>query len=79
MALSFAHFDEPGGDQMAYYGCAKLMVKKTEGQWAEIQGPDGLQGKGWAVKQGPKTTIEAMRMETFSKAAEGTNMNAGSK
>jgi hypothetical protein len=79
MALSFAHFDEPGGDQMAYYGCAKLMVKKTEGQWTEIQGPDGLQGKGWAVKQGPKTTIEAMRMETFSKAAEGTNMNAGSK
>jgi hypothetical protein len=41
MALSFAHLDEPGGDQMAYYGCAKLMVKKTEGQWAEIQGPDG--------------------------------------
>jgi hypothetical protein len=31
------------------------------------------------VRQGPKTTIEAMRMETFSKAAEGSNMNAGSK
>ncbi len=78
MALSFAHFDEPGGDQMAYYGCAKLMVKKTNDKWVEIEGPDGLQGKGWAVKQGPKTGIESMRMETFSKGAEGSNMNAGS-
>lgn len=77
MALSFAHFDEPGGDQMAYYGCAKLMVKKSEGQWVEIEGPEGLQGKGWAVKQGPKNSIDALRMETFSKGAESTNMNTG--
>ena len=77
MALSFAHFDEPGGDQMAYYGCAKLMVQKSDGNWVEIEGPDGLQGKGWAVKQGPKNTIEALRMETFSKGAEATNMNTG--
>jgi len=78
MALSFAHFDEPGGDQMAYYGCAKLMVKKGEGKWAEIEGPEGLQGKGWAVKQGPKNSMDALRMETFSKGAEATNMGAGS-
>src|SRR5436190_4390343 len=77
MALSFAHFDEPGGDQMAYYGCAKLMVRKSDGKWTEIEGPDGLQGKGWAVRQGPKSSIDALRMETFSKAAESTNMGAG--
>lgn len=78
MALSFAHFDEPGGDQFAYYGCAKLMVKKSEGKWVEIEGPEGLQGKGWAVKQGPKNSVDALRMETFSKGAESTNMGAGS-
>lgn len=77
MALSFAHFDQPGGDQMAYYGCAKLMVKKADGKWVEIEGPDGLQGKGWAVKQGPKTSIDAMKMETFSKGPESTNMGTG--
>jgi hypothetical protein len=77
MALSFAHFDMPGGDQMTYYGCAKLMVRKTEGQWAEIEGPDGLQGKGWAVRQGPKNTVDALRTETFSKGPESTNMGTG--
>lgn len=78
MALSFAHFDMPGGDQMAYYGCAKLMVRKGEGKWAEIEGPEGLQGKGWAVKQGPKNSVDALRTETFAKGAESTNMGAGS-
>jgi len=77
MALSFAHFDMPGGDQMAYYGCARLMVRKSEEKWAEIEGPEGLQGKGWAVKQGPKNTVDALRMETFSKGAEATNFGTG--
>ena len=77
MALSFAHFDEPGGDQMAYYGCAKLMVRKSDGTWTEIEGPEGLQGKGWAVKQGPKTSADALKLETFEKGAEATNMSTG--
>ena len=78
MALSFAHFDEPGGDQLAYYGCAKLMVRKSDNKWAEIEGPEGLQGKGWEVKQGPRNTLDALRTETFmSKGAESTNMNTG--
>jgi hypothetical protein len=72
MTLSFAHFDEPGGDQMEYYGCAKLMVKKSDNKWVEIEGPDGLQGKGWAVKQGPKTSIDTIKLETFSKQSETT-------
>jgi hypothetical protein len=70
MALSFAHFDEPGGDQMEYYGCAKLMVRKSGDKWAEIEGPEGLQGKGWAVKQGPKTSIDTVKLETFSKQSQ---------
>jgi hypothetical protein len=77
MALSFAHFDEPGGDQMAYYGCAKLMVQKRDGTWTEIEGPDGLQGKGWAVKQGPRNDINSVRLDTISKGPEATNMNTG--
>ncbi|HEV2805514.1 MAG TPA: hypothetical protein VGW57_11360 [Chthoniobacterales bacterium] len=77
MALSFAHFDEPGGDQMAYYGCAKLMVHKKDGTWVEIEGPEGLQGKGWAIKQGPKSSDDALKLESMSKGAEATNMGAG--
>jgi hypothetical protein len=45
MALSFAHFDEPGGDQMAYYGCARLAVLKRDGKWTDIKGPESG-GKG---------------------------------
>jgi hypothetical protein len=50
MALSFAHLDEAGGDQMEYFGCARLAVLKSDGKWTEIRGPEGLQGKGWAVR-----------------------------
>jgi hypothetical protein len=30
MVLSFAHFDGPGGDQMKYYGCARLLILKND-------------------------------------------------
>ena len=50
MALSFAHLDEPGGNQQRYWGCARLLVLKNDGKWVEIEGPEGLQGKGWAVR-----------------------------
>jgi hypothetical protein len=50
MALSFAHLDEAGGDQAKYYGCARLAVLKSDGQWTEIKGPEGLEGKGWAIR-----------------------------
>ena len=52
MALSFPTFDGPGGDQMQYWGCARLAVQKSDGTWTEIKGPEGLQGKGWAVRRG---------------------------
>jgi hypothetical protein len=50
LALSFAHLDGAGGDQDHYYGCARLAVLKNDGKWTEILGPEGLQGKGWAVQ-----------------------------
>jgi hypothetical protein len=59
MALSFPQFDEPGGDQAEYYGCAKLAVLKSDGKWTEIKGPESLQGKGWEVRQGFKNKLEA--------------------
>ena len=49
MALSFAHLDGPGGDQMRYWGCARLLVFKNN-KWTEIDGPEGLRGKGWAIR-----------------------------
>lgn len=36
--------------QSKYFGCAKLLVLKNNGVWTEIEGPEGLQGKGWAVR-----------------------------
>lgn len=64
MTLSFPTFDEPGGDQMEYWGCAKLAVLKSGGQWTEIKGPESLEGKGWAVRQGVKNHfMNALRME----------------
>jgi hypothetical protein len=50
MALSFAHLDQPGGEQMQYFGCAKLSVLKSNGRWTEIKGPESLQDKGLAVR-----------------------------
>jgi hypothetical protein len=50
MALSFPEFDEPGGEQMEYLGCARLAVLKSDGKWTEIKGPESLEGKGWAVR-----------------------------
>jgi hypothetical protein len=50
MFLSFPTFDIPGGDQMYYWGCARLAIIKHDGRWVEIEGLDGLYGRGWAVR-----------------------------
>lgn len=50
MALSFANLDGAGGDQLDYFGCAKLAVLKDDGKWTEIKGPASLQGKGLEVR-----------------------------
>ena len=50
MVLSFPTFSEAGGDQMLYWGCARLAVIKSDGRWVEIEGPESLHAKGWAVR-----------------------------
>jgi hypothetical protein len=60
MALSFPTFEEPGGDQMEYWGCARLSVLKSDGRWTEIEGPESLHGKGWGVRQGLKNQMAAI-------------------
>ena len=78
MALSFAHFDEPGGDQMQYYGCARLAVLKSDGKWTDIKGPESLEGKGWAVRQGLRNDLNAsLKLENIQHGAEATNMSSG--
>lgn len=37
LALSFAHFDTPGGSQMRYYGCAWMAVEKPNHLWETIE------------------------------------------
>lgn len=70
MVLSFAHFDEAGGDQMQYYGCSRLLILKDE-KWSEIRGPESLAGKGWAVRQGLRNRIETVtKLETIGQPAE---------
>lgn len=49
MALSCTHLDTAGDNQLDYFGCAKLLVLKDDGQWTEIKGPEGLQDKGLAL------------------------------
>jgi hypothetical protein len=50
MVLSFPTFEEPGGDQIRTWGCAKVLVQKNDGTWTEVEGPEGLQGQGWALR-----------------------------
>ena len=80
MVLSFAHLDHPGGNQMEYYGCARLLTLKAD-KWTEIQGPESLQGKGWAVRQGTKNSYtDSLKLEGRL-AAESTNydLDAGGR
>jgi hypothetical protein len=73
-ALSFAHVDGAGGNQMQYYGCAKLSVLKDDGRWVDIKGPETLEGKGVAVRQGLKNDLNAnLKLDSMSAGAQGTN------
>lgn len=77
MVLSFAHLDEPGGDQADYYGCARLLILKND-KWTEIQGPEGLAGKGIAVRRGIKNDVNnSLKLENLPKGAESINMTTG--
>jgi hypothetical protein len=75
MVLSFAHLDEPGGNQMEYYGCSRLLLLQN-GKWSEIKGPESLHGKGLAVRQGIKNNLSlTLKLERMLQGAEGVNMS----
>jgi hypothetical protein len=77
MVLSFAHLDEPGGNQADYYGCARLLILK-DNKWTEIEGPEGLAGKGMAVRRGIKNNVaDTLKLEGIGRGAEATNMGFG--
>ncbi len=62
MALSFVNLDGAGGDQLDYFGCARLAVLKADGKWTEIKGPVGLEGKGFMVREpGIRNNLEAIK------------------
>jgi hypothetical protein len=44
------------------------------GKWTEIQGPESLAGKGWAIRQSVKNNFEAQKRLDISTGAEGNNM-----
>jgi hypothetical protein len=78
LALSFAHMDGAGGDQQQYYGCARLAVLKNDGGWVDIKGPEGLEGKGIAVRQGLRNNLElSLKLERPAQGAEAVNMSSG--
>jgi hypothetical protein len=64
MVLSFPTLDEPGGNQMFYWGCARLGVLKSDGRWVEIEGPEGLHGKGWAVRPAKRFPVPGEMQRT---------------
>jgi hypothetical protein len=70
MVLSFAHLDGPGGDQLNYAGCARLLILKG-GKWSEIKGPEGLADKGWAIRESVKNNFEAQRRLDARTGVEG--------
>jgi hypothetical protein len=79
MVLSFAHLDEPGGDQVETYGCSRLLVLKNN-KWTEIKGPESLHGKGWALRRGIKNDLAtSLKLEGMLTGAESTNMGAGGR
>jgi hypothetical protein len=64
MALSFLHLEQAGGDQVEYYGCARLAVLKSDGKWIDLKGPESLEGKGWVVREGVKNNLAlTLKME----------------
>ena len=77
MVLSFTHFDGPGGDQMQYYGCARLLVLSKDNKWTEIKGPESLDGKGIVVRQGIRNNVTSLKLEGLPKGAEATNTPPG--
>ncbi len=67
MAVSFPCFEEAGGEQLEYYGYAKLAVQQIDGKWTDLKMPERplatghhsiVSGNGWAVRDGLRNNFE---------------------
>src|SRR4051812_6719979 len=76
LAISFAHFDGPGGSQMRYYGCAWMAVQKANHLWDPIE-PKILQAH---EPRGPRTyalSVESSIARVRLPRAVGNPLAAG--
>ena len=58
MALSFPVFEEAGGNQLEYYGAARLAVQRLNGQGKELELAQGPLKGVWAVRSGLANNFE---------------------
>lgn len=67
MAVSFPTINEPGGEQLEYYGAAKFAVEQSDGSWRDLDLPQGPLKGVWAVRQGLANNFDLeMRLQQFS-------------
>lgn len=67
MALSYPFFDEPGGEQLEYYGATTLATLQTNGEWTNLKLPQGPLGKVWTVRAGVANRYDlAMKLQQIS-------------
>lgn len=74
LALYFATFDNAGGEQLHYFGSAKLAVLKKDGSWTEIKGPANLRRlavRDPSLRNNFKTQISLERIGGPSAADQG--------
>ena len=46
--------------------------------WTEIKGPESLDGKGWAVRNGLRNDLRtSLKVESIQQGAESTKMGTG--
>jgi hypothetical protein len=57
MALSYPYIADAGGNQLEYYGAAKLATLKSDGRWADLDLPLGPMGQIWTVRAGVSTDL----------------------
>lgn len=58
MAASFPCIDDAGGNQLDYYGAAKLAVQESDGSWKDLDLPQGPLKGAWAVRAGLANNFE---------------------
>lgn len=73
MALYNVTLERAGGEQVDYYGSAKLAVLKGDGSWTEITGPANLRNMALRDPSGRNNLKAQLKMEMIESAqAQGS-------